>query len=460
MATDNRGRTPLHFALGNADRPASPAVVGLLLSQDPAVVNSVDLEGNLPIHLLATRAQAIKEDEEKDKCVNCQECLNFYLVAHPRASADLLTALQSLPEWLRESACLNPEVQKILNAKISQRFPTTVIMLDIFFYTLVIIMFQLAVTDYQRAINNDRDFEHPQYLVPLYIAVVYFIVREISQATSLASLGLFNTWVSDLENWLDLLYIFLILFWSIVMSSGRMMNNLNGFAYGAAFTMAVFWFMVLHFLQSIIVGFAVFMGGVFYVVKRLAAFMVALTIILIAFAQAFFTVFRHSESCPDGKEYPSHTTGTGINYPVYGYECTESDELFGENKNCTEVVDSCEPVIDQPFCNFATSLAKVVTMMIGEVSEEYFNKGDELSAVVARFLYGFFMFLCVVVLANVLIAIVTDSYSVIQNERAGESSKSSRPLLLTKCIIHEKINHCQPINPIQRWCSGPIGLIL
>ena len=135
--TDNRGRTPLHFALGNADRPASPGVVGLLLSQNPAVVDSIDLEGNLPIHLLATRAQAIRSDEN-EKCDNCQECFGLYLNAHPSATADLLTALQSLPDWLRNSAVLSPVVQKILNIKILQHFPTAITILDFVFYFIVI----------------------------------------------------------------------------------------------------------------------------------------------------------------------------------------------------------------------------------------------------------------------------------------------------------------------------------
>ena len=377
--------------------------MGLLLSQNPAVANAIDLEGNLPIHLLATRALAIKEFE-KDKCANCQECFSFYLNAHPRATADLLTALQSLPEWLRDYAVLSPVVQKILNVKIAQRFPTAVTLLDFVFYVLVIAFFQLAVIEELQARQNDDTELSKGLLAPLYIAVFYFTVREIVQALSLASLGLFKTYVSDPTNGLDLVYILLILFWTIVMNTGGLPTA--AFQTGAALSMAVFWVLVLSFLQSIIVGFAVFVGGVIYVVKRLAAFLLALGIILIAFSQIFYTLYKQSDSCEYGQdaneytEFPVRSMECGTDYPTNELECT------------TEI--DCEPINTDPFCNFRTSFFRVFTMLLGEVNEQDFRDNQ-----LATVLYALFMFACVIVLANVLIAIVTDSYSVIQNERAA-----------------------------------------
>jgi len=401
-ATDNRGRTPLHFALGNADRPASPGVVGLLLSQNPAVVNSVDLEGNLPIHLLATRAQAIKE-HEKEKCTNCQECFSLYLDAHPRATADLLTALQSLPDWLRDSAVLSPVVQKILNIKISRRFPTAVTLLDMVFYVIVIAFFQLAVDE------TVKESSGTPYVAPLFLAALYFTLREIVQALSLLSLGLFSTWVRDLENWMDMVYICLILFWSIVMTTGSLDADPGGFKTGAALSMMVFYFMILSFLQSIYVGFAVFVGGVMYVVKRLAAFLLALLIIIILFSQFFWTLFQMTDECKSGEEEV---------YPIELYNCT--GDPGGIDLECApnKTVVSCEPDVQEPFCNQWTTIIKIFTMLLGEVDEGYFRDNA-----FAMLIFALFMFACVIVLANVLIAIVTDSYSVIQNERAGEPGK-------------------------------------
>jgi len=94
--------------------------------------------------------------------------------------------------------------------------------------------------------------------------------------------------------------------------------------------------------------------------------------------------------------------------------------VFRQTAYCTENTDQdlepdqwCEADY-RPFCEFWTSFLSVYTMLLGEVDEEDFK-----SSKVAVFLFCLFMFLVVILLANVLIAIVTDSYKVIQYERAA-----------------------------------------
>jgi ankyrin repeat protein len=418
IATDKRGRTPLHFAMGNADRPASPGVVNLLISQHAAVVDSIDLEGNLPIHLLATRAQAIK-DEEKDKCANCQKCLGLYLDAQPRATADLLTALQSLPVWLRDIAVINPVVQKVLNEKISQRFPTAVTMLDFVFYLLVIAFFQVAVIGSLGDRYGGTKVFDQRVLIPLYLAASWFSLREVVQASSLASLGLFKTWLNDPSNWFDILYIFLILFWTITMSTQAL--STEAFQNGTCLTCAILYMASVLFLKNHFVGFAVFVGGLVYVVKRLWAFLVALVIILVAFSQIFSTIFRQSDSCPKGSGNhpnpyilrPLNCTNNAINGQT---ECVQTEY--------SEKVETCQPTNQHPWCSIWTSCLKSFTMLLGEVDDADFRDTEPHVTTIATVFYGLFMFAVVIVLANVLIAIVTDSYGVIRNEKSGKCSLS------------------------------------
>ncbi len=429
IATDKRGRTPIHFAMGNADRPASPGVVNLLISQHAAVVDSIDLEGNLPIHLLATRAQAVKEGD-KEKFVNCQKCLGFYLDAQPRATADLLTALQSLPDWLRDFAVINPEVQKVLNEKISQRFPTSVTMFDFVFYLLAIALFQVAVI---RSLKERYEVEDEntglpfvfdqRILIPLYLTASWFLLREIVQALSLASLGLFKTWLNDPSNWFDILYISLLVFWSVSMRTGAL--SAKFFEIGTCLTYAILYIALVLFLRNHFVGFAVFVGGLVYVVKRLFAFFAALIIILVGFSQMFSTLFRQSGACPYGSSsihpstwmYPSPYIERPMNCSYFNVttgqtECVET-EYFEAN-------DTCEPSNPHPWCTLWTSFIKSYTMMLGEVDDNVFRDENQTVENVAVLMYGFFMFAVVIVLANVLIAIVTDSYGVIKNERSGK----------------------------------------
>jgi hypothetical protein len=68
----------------------------------------------------------------------------------------------------------------------------------------------------------------------------------------------------------------------------------------------------------------------------------------------------------------------------------------------------------RPYCGFWFSFLSVYTMLLGEVDEKTFQESN-----VATTLFVMFMFLCVILLANVLISIVTDSYTVIQDQRTA-----------------------------------------
>mmetsp|Transcript_50526 Transcript_50526/g.152217 ORF Transcript_50526/g.152217 Transcript_50526/m.152217 type:complete len:851 (-) Transcript_50526:98-2650(-) len=393
-ATDRKGRTPLHFALGNADRPASPAVVRLLLSQNREVVNATDKEGGqLPLHLLATRANTLNEGQKPERD-NAEKCLLLYLGAEPKPTADFLTALQALPDWLGERAVVHPIVQGLLNEKISQRFPTAVILLDFYFLIIVIATYSVTVLEAinqrysapEGALPSEKALPNGFKLIPLYIGAMYFLLREVVQMLSLLSLGLFQTWLYDPTNWLDVAFIALVVVWSVLMQTG--LGNDDTFRTGTALSLLILWVNVLSFLKSMFIDFAVFVGGVLYVVQRLAAFLMALGVILVAFAQMFVTLFRQTEYC----------------------NCQPDWDDFDDENDCD--LDKGEP---RPFCSdLKTSFLKVYTMLLGEVDETLFY-----SSKFALVLFVVFMFLVVILLANVLIAIVTDSYGVIKNERAA-----------------------------------------
>ena len=95
---DNKGRSPLHFAMGNAHRDNAPEVVKLLLDLHPAGVNVVDVEKNLPLNLLSTKAESVEQNQIKPRD-SVKKCLNLYLKAKPNTSIEFLTAIQKMPEW-------------------------------------------------------------------------------------------------------------------------------------------------------------------------------------------------------------------------------------------------------------------------------------------------------------------------------------------------------------------------
>lgn len=86
-------------------------------------------------------------------------------------------------------------------------------------------------------------------------------------------------------------------------------------------------------------------------------------------------------------------------------------------------------------------------MLLGEVAPKTFTYST-----VAVVLFVLFMFLVVILLANVLIAIVTDSYKVIQDQRAAIVS-----LLLVPGFI--SADHHDLTSIVMDRCSGRIDSI-
>lgn len=388
---ENKGRNPLHLAMVNAHRKSSPVVVGFLLEKNAAdIINTYDDDNHLPIHLLAMASKFPPEKILERK--NAADCLKLYLNAKPKASADFLTAIQTLPEWLRDIAVISDHIQNILNHKIVMRFPTMILILDLLFLLLVIVMFEIttgATIDYlftKDAVTPALPANKGQVFVTIFCGA-YFLLREVVQIISLLALGNFSSWMWDMGNWLDVLLIFFIFYFGGIMITTQPMLSSEAFRNGTAIVKLIMWMSVISFLKSTQVEFSVFVSGVFYVVQRLAAFLLALCVILLMFAQMFYIVYAETDIC----------TKCG------------TDDAFPD----------ASPF---PHCTFEDSLLKVYTMLMGEIGNEMRYSTDP----VAQLLYVLFAFLVVILLSNVLIAIVTDSYGVIKNERAAMVFWSNR----------------------------------
>merc|ERR1719361_835831 len=92
--------------------------------------------------------------------------------------------------------------------------------------------------------------------------------------------------MADITNWIRIIKIVLILF-SLIPSQ----FPLEGYKVLVIFSTVLLWTTVLIYLRATIIEFAVFVGGVIYVLKRLAPFLVCLFIVLLAFSQMFYTIF-------------------------------------------------------------------------------------------------------------------------------------------------------------------------
>ena len=207
-------------------------------------------------------------------------------------------------------------------------------------------------------------------IILLYVCASYFILREVIQMMSLYSLGLFRTWLKDPSNWLDVITISLVLIWTTLMKTNG--GDDYVFRVGTALSLGIFWVSTLFYVKSVNIEFAVFVNGVFYVVKNLAAFLMTSAVFLFAFAQIFVTIFTQTDHC--------------IDYEEEGFY----------------------------FCNLPDSFVQSLTFMLGEMEDEAFREN-----VTAIIFFILFECLICIILSTVLIAIVTDNYGIIKRQRAA-----------------------------------------
>jgi hypothetical protein len=112
------------------------------------IINNYDDDNHLPIHLLAMAS--IFPPEKANERGNACKCLISYLAARPNASADFLTAVQTLPDWLRDIAVISDHVQDVLDERIVMRFPTMILILDLtFFHLQAVLKIQFSVSPLQ-----------------------------------------------------------------------------------------------------------------------------------------------------------------------------------------------------------------------------------------------------------------------------------------------------------------------
>ena len=394
-----------------------------MISVSPRSVDVVDRNSSLPLRLLAIKT-ASSTHETEPYHENAQKILELYLGADPIYNSDFLTALQALPEWLRDRAVTTKSVQIKLNQIIATRLPSALMIGDFFGYIAIIISFYLGVTcTIQNRMPTEATCDSSTYSTFLLVPTFYFLLREIVQFLSTLSLGLIRTYFSSGTNYIDVLILFIgfYFFFDINSLDGFggidckgdrtcIINQLNTFRTLASVALLVVWAALLTFLKSTYLEFAVFIGGLSNVFSKFLPFLVSLFIILYAFADIFVMIYFDSERCKCGYSEP----------PDY----------------CEEEYPDFESDYDY-FCSQGKTLLKVYTMLLGEVSDEEFLVRDtEKEGYVQNLgivFFIFFMFLVVILLANVLIAIVTDSYGVIKNERASVVFWTNRLDYIAEC---------------------------
>lgn len=446
---DDSGQSPLHFALANAKITphVAPRTLRLLIRENPDLVHSPATEAHKvrhPIEFLQEVSKKLSADNEEAReeiKESLRKCLTILLDAKPIVTPHVITTVRSLRSWLFSTAILSPHLQDALNRKMKSRFPTTVLMLDLYVQIAVLIFYHICVEDsLERRFLSDQtasvtamdavddlgDFSRRAMAdvyvntgdvsVPnagvfvLYVGGAYFVIRESVQAFSLIRLRrsvrrflqVFFFQASDL---LDFAYIALLFGWASAIRYG-IIEDQYAFRNWAAVSASVLWAKFFLFLRSMSIDFSVFVTGAFYVAGKLVPYMVGLICFFIAFMQIFYTIFLEDDY----------------------YDCPRNDEEFEMSVMDMQCFD--EGGDFNSFCTRWQAFLRVYTMFLGEVNER-----DFAGSPVATFYFGIFMLLMVILLANVLIATVTNAYKIIQDEEAEAVFYTDRLNFLAEAAV-------------------------
>ena len=264
--------------MGNAERKTAFEVVRLLLETNPDLVNGIDNYGHLPLLLLSKEARKISLDRTcKKKCDNILKCLDIYLSVSIQidASAEFLNSLKGLPQWLLDHAVISKSVQKILNDKIAQRFPTFFLLFDGFLSMGMIVFFRLAIHDYidHRVLETEKSSQFIAYLDFLYAGSFYYVNLHLVRMLSLIFLHKFSSWYTDIQNWLDMARIIMTITAVSYMRSDVEVE-MEFIRHLFATTTVLLWTSMIFFLRATMIDFSVFVYSVIYIGKFMCQYII------------------------------------------------------------------------------------------------------------------------------------------------------------------------------------------
>mmetsp|Transcript_4460 Transcript_4460/g.9508 ORF Transcript_4460/g.9508 Transcript_4460/m.9508 type:complete len:415 (+) Transcript_4460:18-1262(+) len=190
----------------------------------------------------------------------------------------------------------------------------------------------------------------------LFSTNMYLATREVSQARAMNRIGLFGAWAADGWNVVDVGAVCGIFLFLQALVAGEPLRNKYYFQNISVLTALCLWAKVLGFLKVLSVKFATFILCLGQIFSEMASFMIVLLVVLLMFSHQFFLIL-HTRDDNDG-----------------------------------------------PFKDFGESMLTTFNMLIGDFERETFSTDGSVV------LFVVYVLLVDVVLLNVLIAVVSDSY--------------------------------------------------
>ena len=282
---------------------------------------------------------------------------------------DFVPSLVGLDEAAIEQAATTPIVRSVLDTMITRQFAVSVMFFDCLFLLCLIFSFRKCADGFVEG-------ESPVTVIKwIYVAnstIFYFIIRELGKATSLSLISARGFWSKVFWGFWNVVDIFSILFslastiflrvqFSEDISLGEESRAIR---WCLSVATGLLWLRALGFLKTINMHLATFVLATVQITKDLAWFLLILFAVVVSFSQMFYTLLLPPE-CAD------------------------------------------ESSATSSICKPSEYYLSVYSILLGDYGQ--FDRED-FHTPFSVFLIVLFSFMVVIVLLNVLIAIVSDSY--------------------------------------------------
>jgi len=252
-------------------------------------------------------------------------------------------------------------LQQIMISKSCQTIPIVFLMLDLYACLVLIISFRCS-TNYYLTPEVVPETLTP-WLFVLMISISYMGLRELSQIYLEGA-----SWLTDLWNLWDGTTITLVIWCTVKMLTKDIGHS--AFPAVAIAATAMVWFNALVFLRSTFLRFSIFVSGLVTIIQDLIPFLIVSLVLLLGFGEMYNVDSLASGTCRNP------TDGGGLS-----------------------------------FCSFGDSLFSTYALFVGGIEMEDFAGTTTMKVI--SIMFGFFV---AVILLNVVIAIVSNSWDSVVEE--------------------------------------------
>lgn len=384
---DYRNKTPLHEYLVSCEFLGYvPQTKVVKLLSTPLAKKTIDIKGRSPFTYLGRAARRLPTHMLKDHLKELQMCMDATLFICPRHTSLFIKDLRNLPFELRIHAFHYRSVKIFLNESMQNATCTAILMLDIYVQISLVAMFTADIFKQKKEKSVSIEWA-------IILGCTYWSFRWIFSFVSSTSK---LRWLAS--PWRLSLLVQIIMLGSltqIAVDSGGVLVTMNDFKYGCdkytqnvlLVTTLFLWLQVLSIMKSAFKDFSVFVGATIKIMSLLVPFLVATFVILAMFATMFYI----------------SALGT-------------SNELGTNNCNNLD-----QDGAHASFCSFQDAMIWVYSLSIGGLETSHFYSD---SPILGRILLIAFSFIVIILLLNIIIAIVTDGYQVVNAEAEGEFWKN------------------------------------